>query len=287
MQTPAPPNDERLPADLITTALSLTLWVGAGSLVLTILDGLGSAPVRRLVVGVALVSAVACALWRRDDVASALSRTPSLVLGVAAIQILGAGIDGVVGGAFVAFSLTSIGLAVVVARDRTVWLCVLLLEVGYLAGLAAGGHTLASLREEGRLGGVIGALAGYPVAAALFLALRRRFIRFVAHADDTVERIRSDGDAFTPALRRLLSGEPLGLPVPPSPAADLTPTERRVVEALAEGRAAKEIAFAWNVKVSTIRSHIKSAKAKTGARTLPELATMPTRPDWTWQRDAA
>lgn len=272
------PDDHRLPADLLTVALGLTLWVGTGSMLLTIVDGLGEQPARRLAVGAALVGATALALVRRDAVTAALQRRPALVVLVAAAQIAGAGIDGVVGGAFVAFSLTSIGLAVVVARARTVWACVLVLEAGYLAALAAQGHTVAQLADEGQLGGVIGAAAGFPVAAALFLVLRRRFVRFLAGVDETVLEIRADRRGFTPALGRALRDEPpLTLPVP---AVNLTPAERRVVEALAGGLTPKQIAYAWGVKISTIRTHIKHAKVKTGARTLPELATFPTRPDW-------
>jgi DNA-binding CsgD family transcriptional regulator len=67
---------------------------------------------------------------------------------------------------------------------------------------------------------------------------------------------------------------------PPSPAAGLTPTERRVVEGLAEGSAPKEIAYRWGVSIATIRTHIRHAKRKTRARTLSELAGMAARADW-------
>lgn len=282
--TPVPANavsdDLRLPADLLTAALALTLWVAAGSFVLTIVEGLGDDPARRLAVGIVLVSAAAIALWRRADVTAALQQRPSLVLGIAAAQIACAAIDGVVGGAFVALSLTSIGIASVVARDATVWSCVLVLETGYVIGLLADGHTLAQLSDDGQLGGVVGAMAGYPVAAGLFLLLRRRFTHFLVGVDGTLAAIRHDGDAFTPSLAQLLHGEPLALPPAPPPGADLTPTERRVVELLSSGLVAKQIARDWDVQLSTIRTHIKHAKKKTGARTLRELATFPTRPDW-------
>lgn len=285
LSTPAPLlRDARLPADLLTAVLALTLWVGAGSLLLTIAEGLGDEPTRRLLVGTALVATAAVALWQRERVTIALQRTPALVLLIAAGQILAAGIDGVVGGAFVAFSITSIGIAVVVARARTVWACVLVLQVGYLAALLST-TTFATLSDDGQLGGVIGALVGYPVAAGLFLTLRRRFSRFGATIDETLAEIRTDGDAFTPALGQLLRGDAIGLPAPEPPGARLTPTERRAVEALAAGKAPKEIAFEWGVALSTVRTHLKHAKAKTGARTLPELASLVTRPDWEVHHD--
>jgi DNA-binding CsgD family transcriptional regulator len=70
------------------------------------------------------------------------------------------------------------------------------------------------------------------------------------------------------------------LALAPAPPAELTPTERRVVEGLATGRAAKELAHAWGVSLATVRTHIKNAKRKTGTRTLRELATLPSRPGW-------
>lgn len=280
LSTPVPPlRDARLPTDLLTAVLALTLWVGTGSLLLAITEGLGDEPLRRLLVGTALVGTAGLALWQRERVTVALQHQPWLVLFVAAGQILAAGIDGVVGGAFVAFSITSIGIAVVVARARTVWACVLVLEAGYLAALLSA-HTFAELSDDGQLGGVIGAVVGYPVAAGLFLALRRRFSRFGDRIDETLAEIRADGDAFTPALGQLLQGDATGLPAPQPPGARLTPTERRAVEALADGKAPKEIAFDWGVALSTVRSHLKHAKAKTGAKTLPELASLVTRPDW-------
>jgi DNA-binding CsgD family transcriptional regulator len=51
----------------------------------------------------------------------------------------------------------------------------------------------------------------------------------------------------------------------------LTTQERKVVEWLGQGRRPKEIAREWGISLATIRSHIRRAKQKTGARTLPEL----------------
>ena len=51
------------------------------------------------------------------------------------------------------------------------------------------------------------------------------------------------------------------------------------MEALANGLTPQQIAFAQDVSLSTIRTHIKHAKRKLGARTLPELAAMTARPD--------
>jgi DNA-binding CsgD family transcriptional regulator len=52
------------------------------------------------------------------------------------------------------------------------------------------------------------------------------------------------------------------------------------MEGLASGRAPKQLAHQWGASLATVRTHIKNAKRKTGARTLYELAAMTARPDW-------
>jgi DNA-binding CsgD family transcriptional regulator len=269
--------DPRLPLDVFAGALALSLWVASGSVVLAIANGLGDHPTRRLVSGLLLVGASAFMLLRRDAVARVLRCRPWLVLPLAAAQLGPAIVDGLIGGAYVAFSLTSVGIAVIVARARTVWLCVALLMASYATGVLAG-RSPAALVDDGQLASVLGAMISYPVAALLFMGLRRCFTRFIATIESTLDDIRAGAPAFTPALAHVIRGMPLALAPPPP--AELTPTERRVVEGLATGRAAKELAHAWGVSLATVRTHIKNAKRKTGTRTLRELATLPSRPDW-------
>ena len=266
-----------LPRDIFGGALALFVWVASGSVVLAVANGLGEHPGRRLLIGLALVSGSALMLWQRDAVAGVLRARPWLVLGLAVVELAAAIADGLIGGAYVAFSLTSVGVAVIVARTRTVWLCVALLEVVYLTAVLAS-WSPGSLINQDRLGEVLGMMVSYPVAALLSLGLRGRFTRFVDHVDTELHDIRAGQRAFTPALGRAIDGVPLALP--PGPPTDLTRTERRVVEALAAGLAAKEVAHAWGVSLATVRTHIRNAKRKTGARTLRELATFPSRPDW-------
>jgi hypothetical protein len=232
--------DERLPIDVLAGALALFVWVAVGSLVQAIATGLGDHPTRRVVIGLVLIAGSALMLWRRDLAARVLRTHPWLVLALATAELGLAGVDGVIGGAYVAFSLTSVGIATIVARARTVWLCVALLEVEYAAVLLAG-RSLGSLVDDAEIGAVVGAMISYPVAALLFMWLRGRFTRFVGAVESTLDDIRGGAAAFTPALGNALRGAPLVL-LPAGPAARLTPTERKVVEALAQGRAAKEIA---------------------------------------------
>jgi DNA-binding CsgD family transcriptional regulator len=58
----------------------------------------------------------------------------------------------------------------------------------------------------------------------------------------------------------------------PSPAGELTPTERRVAELAAQGLANKEIARALVVSISTVEFHLSNTYAKLGVRSRTQLA---------------
>jgi DNA-binding CsgD family transcriptional regulator len=58
----------------------------------------------------------------------------------------------------------------------------------------------------------------------------------------------------------------------PSPAGELTPTERRVADLAAQGLANKEIAQALVVSVSTVEFHLSNTYAKLGVRSRTQLA---------------
>jgi DNA-binding CsgD family transcriptional regulator len=67
----------------------------------------------------------------------------------------------------------------------------------------------------------------------------------------------------------------------PSPAGELTPTERRVAVLAAQGLANKEIAQALVVSVSTVEFHLSNTYAKLGVRSRTQLAARlaaPTQP---------
>lgn len=267
---------------VLTIALALALWVAFGNLVLAIIDGLGERPERRLAIGVILVLSIVAALWRRRAFCAALRARPWLVVLVAAGQQGAVAADGALGSAYVAVSMTSIGLAAIVARPRTVWLCVAVLDSIY-AGAILREHSPSELVDSSDLAQALGALLGYPFTAFVVLGLAGWFTRFVSNADVIIDRLRAGGPALTPALTKaiqLSAPRPPGLLPPPSAFTELTAKEIHVVEALADGRRPKQIAFDWNVSVHTVRKHLKHAKRKTGARTLAELATMTTYSDW-------
>jgi DNA-binding NarL/FixJ family response regulator len=102
--------------------------------------------------------------------------------------------------------------------------------------------------------------------------------RTPANAARELADIRAGSYAFTRAPGGAMQGAPLALK--PGCPGVLTRMERSVVEGLAAGLAAKQLAHNRGVSLATVRTHIKNAKRKTGARTLRELATFPSRPDW-------
>jgi DNA-binding CsgD family transcriptional regulator len=262
--------------------LALSLWVASGNLALAIIDGLGRHPLRHLLAGLVLVLGAGAALGKRTAFCVALRARPWLVVLVAAAQLGAVVIDGVPGSAYESVPATSIGLAAIAARSRTVWLCVAILELGYAAAVLAG-TSPAMVVSAGHLPRVLGTLLVYPLAALVALGGTRLYLRFVASAADEIHRMRGGSPTLTPALARAIQiGEAPEVPLLPAPSAfaDLTDREVRVVEALARGRRPKQIAFDWGIALATVRTHIRHAKRKTGARTLPELAAMTTALEW-------
>jgi len=266
-------------------------------LILGVVDG-GLDPTRRLLVGAALLVLAAAALLGRHAVCRWLYVCPWLVLPLAAAQIAAAAIDGVIpAGPYLVFSLMSVGLAVVVARPRTVWLTVAVLEVSYALAVVVE-QAPAEFVTNGNLSGVAGTVLGYPCLALVGLGLVRAFVRFMDTADVGLQTLRDGEPALTPALSRAIQGSAIEDPaiedpaiedpaiegsaqlqLPPAPPR-LTAMERKVVEGLAEGYAPKELARTWGLKLSTVRTHIRNAKRKTGARTVPELSGLARRDDW-------
>lgn len=267
---------ERLPDSLIAITVVLSLWVAAGSLVQAVADGPGGDPARRLIIGLVIVGASGLAVLLYRQLTDHLRVRPWLVVPLGAVQVGLAAADGLIGSPYVAWSLTSIGLAVVAARARTVWLCVAVSATAYATGVLAQEEP-AALAADGALAGSIGALVSYPVTALVLMSLRALFVRFVTDAEPMVVAIRQGCSAVTPALEGELRRQLHHLP---PPAVELTAAEQRVVEGLAEGLAPKQLAHQWEISIATVRTHIRHAKKKTGARTLRALAALAADRRW-------
>ena len=245
----------------MTIASLVCTWVAAGSFAHAIADGLGEQPARRLTVGsVVVLFSVATLLGRRHVTAILRCRSWPLVV-FAVGQLALASAEGLVGGPYTAWTLISVGVAVIAGSERVVWLCVGMLCTGYAAVAMLVESSPTELVRDGYLGDVVGALLAYPLTALVLLTLRRRYIRFATGAPVMIEQLRREGGVQPPALTGRFD---LGL----------TRAERRVVDGLAEGWAPKQMAHNWGVAQATIRTHIRHAKRKTGARTIPELVAL-------------
>lgn len=280
------PDEQQLSLGVFTLVLALSLWQVTGSLVLGAADG-GSNPLRRLLIGMLLVVLTAVALWRRESVCACLRARPWLVLPLAVAYVGAAAFDGLLpSGPYLAVSATAIALAVFVAGPRLVWLTVVVLDLSYAAAILVE-QSLRELVADGHLSGVLGGLLGFPFVALVGLGLVRLFARFSTAAKTTLQALRDGAPALTPALTLAIEHGPRALPQLPAPppAAELTPTERRVVEGLAAGSTPKQLALTWGLSITTVRTHIRHAKRKTHARTLTELAGMSARADWPARSD--
>jgi DNA-binding CsgD family transcriptional regulator len=249
-----------LAVDVLTIALALALWFAVGSFLSALLGGLGDHPAQRVTVGAVIVGACGVALLRRHALCRLLQRQPTLILPAALLAQAAASLDAPTGGPYTAFTLSVLFIAAIVAPPRTVWACVLLMAAVHVGGAALGGEATALAGRK--LGGILGHLVALPLAAAIFLGFVVLLKRTVADAPGIVGRVRERASAaVTPPL----------LPAGPDPTRALTPAERRVLRHLAQGQTAKEIAIALGVALSTVRTHIRNMKRKTGAASLAEL----------------
>lgn len=153
-----------------------------------------------------------------------------------------------------------------------------------MSGSIVGGYLLAGdsvgdiLTGDYRYGAVTS--AALPIfAGAVGVALASVTNATLGQVAATLDGLRDGAPATSPGLTALLAGRPvLELPPAPSPnrrramrGAALTEAELEIVRLLADGHTPKQIAHMRHVGLSTVRSQLKRAKAKTGANTLAEL----------------
>lgn len=116
-----------------------------------------------------------------------------------------------------------------------------------------------------------------PVVTALVgLAVVGVFRDLLQNATAILDDVAAGGPASTPALGRLLHRGPQSLltagpPSPPATKPELTRTEADIVAMLRDGHTPKQIALQRGRSIHTVRTQIKHAKRKVGARTLNEL----------------
>lgn len=173
-------------------------------------------------------------------------------------------------------------IGAVVVPTRPALVMSLVISASVLAGYMLAGASVADiLTGTYRYGAVTNAVL--PLLAGMIGALLTNVTNSVfSGLAPTTDGLRGGMPATTPGLTALLAGRPVleppafvsdSEPAPPGrPDRRLTDAEREVVRLLAKGYTPKQIARLRKVKESTVRSQVKSAKRKTGARTLAQLA---------------
>jgi len=116
------------------------------------------------------------------------------------------------------------------------------------------------------------ALAG---DSRLFLALTAGCIGYVLKVDTnpiaaTVRAAAAGGSPMTPAIARRVIERMHG---PTEEAPSLSPRERDVLEALAEGYRYQQIAARLELSISTVRTHLQSVYVKLGVTTKSEATS--------------
>jgi len=167
-------------------------------------------------------------------------------------------------------------IAVIISSLRWVVLCVIVSAAGYVGDLVLQGHStnwmISGPGQNLVANQVVDLVANAAVVWLLVYVLRS----FIATAHSSVLAVRNGGPSLTQqlALAAAADAPMLGRADPLAVTAGLTRAERRVLAALATGRTPKQVAWDQSVALPTIRTHIASAKRKTGARTIEQLVAL-------------
>jgi DNA-binding CsgD family transcriptional regulator len=229
----------------------------------------------------ALLAAAWCVLWATAAASPELTarrfrrwRTTGLALALA--NAVTVAVTGGVASPILAVCMYVGWIASVVVRPRAAIAMSFGISGSLVAGYLIAGDSFADIltgpsRYDALANVLLPILAG--VVGALLATVTNGIFNRLA---EILDGLRHGAPATSPGLTALFAGRPvLALPAPPSPTpARLTPTEREVVKMLGAGHRAKQIALSRGVKLSTVRSQVKAAKRKTGARTLSELVAI-------------
>lgn len=98
--------------------------------------------------------------------------------------------------------------------------------------------------------------------------------------DQTVDQIASaldvvaaGGNVLDPGLPRVRARCRIS-PKPRNPLTQLSPREKEIVARIAGGQSTRQMAFAMNITVSTVRTYVKNVLAKVGAHSRLQLAAL-------------
>ena len=230
----------------------------------------GTLTVAGFAVGTSLLILAVAALWSRKGLLALLASHPRAALLFPVPVLVAIAIDDGIESRWTPLVAVSVVIPALLGHPRIALAC---------AGVAASGQAIAVLISANDVSGArVGELllfnATGTIAAALGVALSMAVLaRSLRDAPADLERLRADHILPGPVTRPIaLLDKAAGGGQRPDTSAPLSPSELRVVELLAAGEAPKEIAFNLGIATATVRTHLKRAKRKTGARTLSELA---------------
>ena len=257
---------EHTVARLFLRALQFVLGGVLFGIVFFPLRGRGSA--LELASAAVLLALALGALARRDALLAVLRRRPALTLLFPLPALLAVTLDGGFNSVWTPLVAITVGVPATLGLPWLSCSCALVAASGQAtaAWINRADKRTAQLVETA-LFNAVGTIA-VGVGIALSVATMGVFLQ---RRPEILARLRADGLSLPPAppAGRPAAPEPLQLPPPRRTA--LTAAELRVVALLADGRAPKQISGDLGIAISTVRSHLKAAKRKTGTRTLTEL----------------
>ncbi len=255
---------------VLRLGLGLTLAAAATDWLFAAIAGAGSVA---MLEGALLTGLAGAALVHVDYTARLLRPTGRVLIPVLLFAAVGA-LDFGLQTHYSEVAPAIVWIAVIVSATTWVAWCVVVSVAGYVADLALQGHSAAwMLAGPGQTllaNQTVDLLANAAVVLLLVAVLRR----FVTSVPARLEAVRRGGPSLTAQLALAAGASPsllLGRAHPVAVTATLSDAERRVLSLLADGRAPKQAARDLSVALPTTRSHISSAKRKTGARTLEQL----------------
>jgi DNA-binding CsgD family transcriptional regulator len=272
--------------DLVAHAASTDLAVAALRIGLTLLTiaaasdwvfavAAGAGPLTS-VEGLALTGASAAAAMRPDTAADWL-RPPGRAVLLAAMFALAGAADWGVQNYFTEVAPAIVWIAAIVSSSRWVLLCVIVSALGYVVDLGLLGHSLDWMITGAGQDLVVTQFVVLATEGSLVLALVTLVRRFMTQLPSSLAAVRRGEPAITPRLAAAVRMPGQLLLERASAAAviaPLSPAECKVLDLLAAGRAPKQAARDLVLSVTTVRSHLASAKRKTGARTLEQLVAL-------------
>ena len=212
-----------------------------------------------------LALATAALRWRRA-LLTVLLVHPAITLLIPLPPLLAVVLDGGFDSVWTPLVAITVGVPATLGRPWLSLVCAMLTASGQAtaAWINRGDTSTARLVEATVFSGV------GTVAVGLGIALAVATVGGFLHRRPQILTEMRDSDALL-GVAEPRDRAPSQRQLTPAARTPLTNAELHVVACLADGRAPKQIAKDLDVTLATVRSHLKHAKSKTHARTLPEL----------------